>query len=206
MKQLLFVATLICSFAANAASFSFTGNFIQDSDHQIFKFTVTDETDVLIRTFGYAGGTNAAGNMIPNTGFDPMIALFDSTGTMIEWNDDCTANLDNDCSDVNEDYDFVSMDFLKADSLIEFELEEGDYFVGLGLYGQDFSQFPSLSEIIWTGGVEFDGRNDFWALDISGEHVSSASLQNPSEVPVPAAVWLFGSALAGIFRLKRKSA
>lgn len=203
MKQLLFIAALLGSFAANAASFSFTGNLASDSDHQLFTFTVSQETDIAIRTLGFAGGTNSAGQTISAGGFDPMIALFAMDGTFIATNDDCTSDPANDCDDFLVDYDEDWGDFAMFDSLLDWELDAGTYIVALALYGQDLQQMPSLGDIIWTGYNNFNGRSSAWALDISGEFVSDATT-NPSQVPVPAAVWLFGSALMGLTGIKRR--
>src|ERR1700694_5566745 len=75
---------------ASAADFSFTGTFSQDDQLQVFTFKVDTPSTVLMRTWGYAGGTNAAGQMIPRGGFDPILSLFDSTGMLIGLNEDGT--------------------------------------------------------------------------------------------------------------------
>src|SRR5574341_686978 len=74
--------------SAEALDFSFTGSFIQDDDVQLFNFTVGIASTVTLRTYSYAGGTNAAGTVIPSGGFDPILALFNSSGVLIGQNDD----------------------------------------------------------------------------------------------------------------------
>src|SRR3954464_13851032 len=89
------VLLIICLFSsiAAAANFSFTGTFAKDDDLQIFLFTAPS-TDVLLRTWGYAGGTNINGQVIPPGGFDPILSLYDATGglgalsPLIDTNDD----------------------------------------------------------------------------------------------------------------------
>src|SRR6266536_1432206 len=86
-----------------AANFSFTGNFNNDADVQLFSFTVGATSTVTLRTWSYAGGTNAAGQVIPRGGFDPILALFDSAGLRINQNDDGGASVPTDLSGVNYD-------------------------------------------------------------------------------------------------------
>lgn len=84
-----FYRTLVLMFAmygyAMAGSnFSFTGTFTYDTDVQYFTFTVLNPTpDVALRTWSYSGGTNAAGNVIPNGGFEPLLSLWMTDGTGI---------------------------------------------------------------------------------------------------------------------------
>ena len=42
-------------------------------------YNPTATSTVTLQTYGYAGGTNAAGQVIAQGGFDPILALFDST-------------------------------------------------------------------------------------------------------------------------------
>lgn len=177
MKQLLFIAILLSSFAVNAASLSYTGNLDHDDDFRRFDFTVDSTSNVSIRTWSHAGGINAAGDVISDGGFDPLIVLFDNAGTWIGMNDDVDGQ--------NGMYD----------SLLTWELTGGNYIVALAQFGHDLSQMPDLDDIQWLSGeVNFDGRTSSYALDI-----------NVSPVPVPAAVWLFGSALMSLLGMRKKS-
>ena len=78
-------------FAAPAGSTpakSFTGTFANDSDQREFFFTLASGGPVTVRTFSYAGGTNAAGTVIPAGGFDPTVSLYDSSGVLLAVNQD----------------------------------------------------------------------------------------------------------------------
>jgi hypothetical protein len=67
-----------------AANFSFTGSFSNDTDLQFFSFTLVNPTPgVTLRTWSYAGGTNAAGQLIPSGGFEPYLNLYLSDGTQM---------------------------------------------------------------------------------------------------------------------------
>ena len=84
---------LLLSNLANAANFSFTGNLSTPNEIQTFNFTVGLPSSVTLRTWSYAGGTNADGAVIVRGGFDPILALFDSTGALIDQNDDGGGNV-----------------------------------------------------------------------------------------------------------------
>lgn len=78
---------LICTGTGSAASFfSFNGNFTADDNVQLFNLSVGATSNVEFRTWSYAGGTNAAGQVIPEGGFDPILALFGSTGALFAQN------------------------------------------------------------------------------------------------------------------------
>jgi hypothetical protein len=83
-----FAAILAFATPTKADNFSFTGSFTVDNDVQLFNFSVTAPSDVTLRTWSYAGGTNAAGQLIAAGGFDPILALFDSSGKLLGQNDD----------------------------------------------------------------------------------------------------------------------
>ena len=78
----IFALSLVTS-VASAADFSFTGNFAHDNDVQQFNFSVGSLSSVSLRSWSYAGGTNAAGQQIARGGFDPILALFDANGPFV---------------------------------------------------------------------------------------------------------------------------
>jgi hypothetical protein len=84
------IAISLSAGSANAADFSFTGNLKDDNEVQEFNFTVAEAAaDVTLRTWSYAGGTNAQKTVIERGGFDPIVSLFNgSTGAQISQNDD----------------------------------------------------------------------------------------------------------------------
>ena len=81
---LLTAALLALAQSVAAATFSFAGNFSADTDVALFSFTLAQPTaGVELRTFGYAGGTNAAGQVIASGGFEPVLSLFLADGTQM---------------------------------------------------------------------------------------------------------------------------
>jgi len=78
----LLVAT---AFGLSAGSLSFTGTLSSPENAFETTFTLTAADTVTIQTWGFGGGTNALGQVIPAGGFDPLIALFSgpvATATM----------------------------------------------------------------------------------------------------------------------------
>jgi hypothetical protein len=84
LSRLGLVISVVCLSAglARANDFSFTGTFVQDDQLQLFLFTAPS-ANTIVRTWGYAGGTNANGQVIPAGGFDPLLSVFDATGGLV---------------------------------------------------------------------------------------------------------------------------
>ncbi len=82
------VAVGLYAGSAQAANVSFTGSFATDDAVQLFNFSVGAPSSVTLRTYSYAGGVQANGNVVSAGGFDPILALFNSTGHLITQNDD----------------------------------------------------------------------------------------------------------------------
>ncbi|MDB6108989.1 MAG: sorting protein, partial [Pedosphaera sp.] len=79
----LAMLTVLVPRQGSAGNFSFTGHFTQDDNVQWFTFTITNpmpaNARATVRTWSYAGGTNAAGQIIPAGGFVPALAIFETT-------------------------------------------------------------------------------------------------------------------------------
>src|SRR5882724_9888917 len=68
----LMPATAICS----TSFLSYTGNLNSPEDIFEITFSISETSNLAIRTWGFGGGTNSAGTLIPAGGFDPLVALF----------------------------------------------------------------------------------------------------------------------------------
>jgi len=91
--------------------------------------------------------------------------------------------------------------FFNDNALIDnVSLAIGNYVLAVSNY--DFSEYEAING--YNGSVNF--LNDGWAKVVisSGNGVAQFGT-NPSAVPVPAAAWLFGSALLGFAGFRRKS-
>jgi hypothetical protein len=195
---------------ALADNFSFTGNFTQDDNVQLFNFTVGATSNVTLRTWSYAGGVNAAGATIARGGFDPILALFNSSGVLIDQNDD------GGCGVVPEDA--VSENCW--DTFLMANLAAGTYTVSVMQY-DNFATGPNLSNgFDRSGQGNFTGpltghpggsfwdvsdsqRDNHWAFDIL--NVSQATTPPPTGVPEPSTIALLLPGLAGLVACFRRS-
>ena len=81
-KHVLWTLCLLtaASVGLSAESLSYTGALSSPEDVFESTFTLTAADTVTIQTWGFGGGTNAAGQVIQAGGFDPLIALFSGSG------------------------------------------------------------------------------------------------------------------------------
>ena len=75
------VAACMTAPYAFADSASFTGTLATPESTFTTTFTLATAGDVTLQTWGFGGGTNAAGTSIPAGGFDPLLALFAGIGS-----------------------------------------------------------------------------------------------------------------------------
>ncbi len=188
--SILFFSTLSGSLA-NAASFSFQGSFVNDSDIQLINFTLAAPTTVTLQSFSYSGGVDAAGATIAAGGFDPLISLYDGSGALINENDDGAASAPDPVTGQRFDVD------------LDTALGAGTYTVALGQF-DNFGNGPTLSAGFTETDPKFTSifgcsngqfcdvtganRTSAWELDIS--NVTSSSLPT-SATPEPGMLGLF---------------
>lgn len=161
--------------SAQAANVSFSGNLAGDNAVQLFTFTLAANSNVAVRTWSYAGGTNAAGTLIGAGGFDTVVSLFSGLGNaalLIGANDD----------GIGVAIDPTTGDAF--DSLLDLSpLLAGTYTLALTQVA-NFANGPTLGDgFLGFGSAGFGGRSSAWALDIVG--VSSAAV-----IPEPATLAL----------------
>jgi hypothetical protein len=208
---LLLIAGSSQAQAGSSTAACFSGNFTQDNDVVLQTFTLTASSDVSIQTFGYGGGTDACGNVIPAGGFDPVLSLFGPTGELITFNDD-------------RDGAFDPNTFLALDSLIT-ACEVPNYQgildcsgpgpLAPGTYTVALTQSENLPLGNLGDGFRYTGGNPFFTEDFGcqdgqfcdafGDDRSSAyafSILATAEVPEPtsALLVLTGGLLMGLRR------
>ena len=223
-SSVLGMATMaVCLFGgtAVAGTFSFQGTFTADDQLQVFLFSAPSAS-VLLRTWSYAGGTNAASTPIHAGGFNPVLTLFDATGglsgmsILITSNDD-GAGVATDSSTGNAYDSLLSLTGLNAGHTYALILSENDNLAIGPAYGDGFSEAGngnftgSLNNCGGTdpfceNGLGINGpvyRNGNWAVDITG--VRDATEQGAA-VPEPASVGLLAAGAAILAALKRRRA
>lgn len=212
LKTMLIGAAAVSAMAgaAHAASFSFQTNLSTDDEVQLFNFTVGATSTVTLRTFSYAGGVQADGTVVSAGGFDPILSLFDSSGTFIDGNDDGAGVPVDPETGAPFDTEFsATLDpgtyTVAVSQYDNFALGDlGDGFVRDGQTNFTFTDgFCDPAQPDFDDGffcdVTGDDRTGFLAFDITG--VDTAAI-----VPVPGAVLLFGSMLAGAGVFRRSKA
>jgi hypothetical protein len=208
----VFAALCLTLGVSRAGSFSFTGVFTQDDQHEIFTFTAPSAS-VLLRTYGYAGGTNALFAPISAGGFDPILSLFDSSGGLLPTSLLVAANDNGACGDVGNDpvtgncFDSYLLLSTLAGSQYTLVLTQADNSANGPTYGDGFLRDgdPNFTAVFGCGGSMFcdqspDQRNGGWAVDITG--VDTAV--DVSAVPEPASAFLLATSCAGLLLLRRR--
>lgn len=225
----LAVAALLISFSARASAnaISLTGNLSTPESVVSLTLTVGGTTDQTIdlQTWGFGGGTNAAGNMILPGGFDPLLALFSGTGSsalLINGTADNQGNFGSfmGCPPAGT-VAFGNGDAVCGDITISFTLMPGTYtlilsdannvplaFSDNGTLGEGFSDltggvFQTCDTNTNTGVMSCITPSNAWALDLSD--ISGANLGvSTSPTPEPGTLLLLGSGLLGLGALRRK--
>lgn len=178
MKKAFFLAALPIGIGfatpAMATDFSFVGSLADPNEVQLFEFFVPADSTVTLRTWSYAGGTNAAGDIIVRGGFDPILALFNSVGALIGQNDDGGLNVMAD-----------AVTGQRFDTFFQQNLAAGNYTVSVMAFS-NFANGPNLSDGFGGGGsfTDFvgDRRTNAWAFDILnvGEAVQVGGVPEPA--------------------------
>jgi len=135
---------LSVSIAQAFSNFSFTGTFSEDDQLELLQFTVPSTSAVTLRTWSYAGGTNAAGTVIASGGFDTVLSLFNATGgltnsSLLVGSNDDGAGVATDPSTGNAFDALLSLPSLGAGTYV-LVLSESDNLANGPTYGDGFSQ------------------------------------------------------------------
>lgn len=188
------LAVLGASFSASALNYSYTGNLAQDNSVQLFNFTVgASSPNVILETWSYAGGVNAAGDTIARGGFDPILAVFDSAGTLIDQNDDGGGMVAADAI-TGAQYDtYLPLGSLAAGTYTVSVMQFDNFSLGSTLAAG--FRHDAAADAWFQYHFSSGSRDSHWAFDI----LNVESAQQTNNVPdAGATVTLFGMALSGM--------
>lgn len=194
-RQVLAVALLAwTSLAVRASTASLTGTLASSTDVFETTFTLPAASTVTLQTYGFGGGTNAAGMVIPAGGTFPFLALFAGTGFGATIVTDALSNPFGTSADLLNYNSFIGcppagqvqiggQEFC-GDVTMTDTLAAGTYTVTLsdGLYqanavvgqggstlGDGFADFTAGQFCnAMINGVNCPNTSGAWALDISG--------------------------------------
>jgi hypothetical protein len=208
LKPVRFALLLLVSASlASAGAFSYTGTFTQDDDVSYMSFLMTAYGSVTIQSWGFGGGTNAAGVVIPSGGFASVLTLISPDDSV--YSDSGSGG----CGGCNVDPVFGGT----SDAYINLLLDPGLYRVaiteldngpagaawsdgltraGQGNFTEAFGYVggPSAPFVLMDDGSK---RTGAWAVDISGDYAEAA-------VPEPASLALAALGLALLLAPRRR--
>jgi hypothetical protein len=198
---------------AGAGSFSFTGTFFQDDQLEVFLFTAP-AGGAVVRTWSYAGGTNAQATLIPPGGFDPVLSVFDATGGLVASSPFVDSN--NDGAGVAQDpathNAFDSLLTLVNPGTYALVLSQDDNFAIQPTYGDGFSRsgqgnftagaFGCLGSAPFCDSTPAQ-RNGNWAVDITGASTAQ-DITSSGAAPEPGSILLVATAIIGLALIRRR--
>jgi hypothetical protein len=204
---------------AAAGNFSFSGTFSQDDQLEVLQFTAPSAI-TLLRTWGYAGGTNTNGQLVSPGGFDPILSVFDATGgllpssLLIDSNND-GAGVATDGTTGNAFDSLLLLSALNPGGTYVLILSQNDNFANGTTYGDGFGrsgQGNFTADAFGCGGTApfceslfVPQRDGHWAVDISGvESAADITDNGGAGVPEPGTILLLVTGLTSLALLGRR--
>ncbi|MEO8248105.1 MAG: DVUA0089 family protein [Burkholderiales bacterium] len=225
------LALTVAPVAHAALNFSFNGTFNQDDNVRLINFTADGSSNVYLVSYGYAGGTQADGTTFSRGGFDTILSLFNSTGSLINSNDDGSSSCFSGAAGVAPGTVNGLADpntGVVYDTCFSSVLAAGTYTVAVTEYAS-FANGPNLSNGFSkdgtgnftagnsactqgsfcdvTGTPVFANRTNVWAYDVLNVAAAAGPGPGPGPgtVPEPGSLLLVGLAL-GVLAVARRKA
>jgi hypothetical protein len=212
----------LAQLTASGAGLFYTGTLATPESVFETSFTLSSSETITFQTWGFGGGTNGAGSVIPAGGFDPLISLFNGTvptATMyVDGSGNPLADADNL---VNAPWSYVGNCPPAGTVAIGADQDCGDDFIQLilpiGTYTLVLTDANYIPAAVYDNGALSEGFVDFtngvfqtcdpvsnacitpngnYAVDISSRNADLAA-------PEPSAVSLLGAGLALLAGIKK---
>ncbi len=210
----ILLATALSVGSGNALAipldFDFSGTFGADNDVALFGFELLADRDVTLFTSSWGEDLGDGDGWVPGGGFDPILTLWDATGTLLLTQND--GDIEGTTASNGVDYGHGVWD-----AFVNVALDAGDYTVALTQYdnfpvdnllddgflrddepfftADDGFGFAPLFNGVW---VPDDPRSGDWELHI-------LAVDSASQVPAGATFALLGIGLAGMLLAGRPS-
>ncbi|WP_018981489.1 DVUA0089 family protein [Salinimonas chungwhensis] len=190
LRKLLAITLFCCVSSAHASLINFTGNIAFHNDVVQINFSVAEDTEnVRVWTDSHLGGEN----------FDPITALWDGAGNLLDENDDDAAI--NPDTQTIFDSGFI-LPFLAAGDYIFTVATYSNFAIGDTLadgFAYDSEESIALSE--WCQPANDCNEGTFWSVWLDG--VTDADAPEQVAVPAPASALLILT--SGILLLRRRT-
>ncbi len=86
MNKWVFACGLLAATNCTASIVSYIGTLSSPEDYFQTTATLSASGTLTLQTWGFGGGVNGNGASIVSGGFDPLVAVFDDTGAVIDGN------------------------------------------------------------------------------------------------------------------------
>lgn len=225
MKWLMLLCLLtLCAGVAHATSVSFIGTLSSPQTPFEVTFSLPSAATIGLQTFGFGGGTNAAGTVIPPGGTNPFLAIFAGTGPGATILTDTSLNPFGTSLDLTNYTSFagcgpagtvawggsavcgdvsITIPSLAA-GLYTIVLSDGQYIANAvfdnGTLGEGFTDFTGgqFCNLADSNGVACPNTSGAYALDITG--LPPGAIVTPE----PGTLLLLGSGLLGLAGLRKR--
>lgn len=211
MKNLIPLLGLLAAANCAASIISYKGTLATPESYFQTTATLSVAGTLTLQTYGFGGGTSAGG-LVSAGGFDPLVAVFDSTGLVIQGTSDTLTNyssfegcppaglvtigtVPNQCGDITMSLSLAAGTYtivLSDAAYVPWAL----YDASPGNLSEGFSDLTGGYTPLQTCATSIDCNNDTsnWALDVTTPDTTAPA----TNAPEPGAMGIAGLGLLGL--------